>query len=185
MKTGFSLRFGQRFSYLTLVDRNGIIRGSSSLEKIGKPEERISNGQRIARVGDVSIQRYDVSNSSSMMDFDAPVVFRGEPIGRIHLGMRWDSLEELSRQIIWTMVLLMIVTVAAASVVAYALASAISKPVQVLRKSFGEIKKGNLGYRIALTRKDELGELFQSFDEMAETIQKNSESADDAEGQKK
>jgi eukaryotic-like serine/threonine-protein kinase len=176
---------GQQFSYLTLVDRNGIIRGSSNLEKLGKPEEKISNSQLIAKVGDVTIQRYDVSNSSSMMDFDAPVVFRGEPIGRIHLGMRWDPLEELSKQIVWTMVLLMIVTVAAASVVAYALASAISKPVHVLRKSFGEIKKGNLGYRIAQTRKDEFGELFQSFDEMAETIQKNSESAPGIDIQKK
>ena len=41
----------------------------------------------------------------------------------------------------------------------------------------GEIKKGNLGYRIARTRKDEFGELFHEFDEMAETLQKNSENA--------
>ena len=120
-----------------------------------------------------------------MMDFDAPVVFHGEAIGRIHLGMQWDPLEELSKQIIFTMLLLMVVTVVAASVVAYALASAISNPVQILRRSFGEIKKGNFGYRIAQSRKDEFGELFQSFDEMAETIQKNSENITAADIQKK
>jgi serine/threonine-protein kinase len=172
---------GQRFSYLTLVDRNGIIRGSSSPEKIGKPQDKISNGELIAKAGDVSIHRYE-SSSSSMMDFDAPVVFHGEAIGRIHLGMQW---EELSKQIIFTMLLLMVVTVVAASVVAYALASAISNPVQILRRSFGEIKKGNFGYRIAQSRKDEFGELFQSFDEMAETIQKNNENITAADIQKK
>lgn len=166
---------GQKFGYLSLVDRRGIVRGSSIREKIGQPYQQISNGEMIARIGDVSIQRYRVTESSSMMDFDAPIVFHEKDIGRIHLGMRWDPLDELSKQIVFTMLLLMVVTVAAAAVVAYGLASAISNPVQILRRSFGEIKKGNLGYRIAQPRKDEFGELFQSFDEMAETIQKNSE----------
>jgi serine/threonine-protein kinase len=98
--------------------------------------------------------------------------------------MQWDPLEELSKQIVFTMLLLMIVTVAAASVVAYALASAISSPIKTLRKSFEEMKKGNLSYRIAQTRKDEFGELFQSFDEMAETLQKSNEDMVDAHTQK-
>ncbi|ARO87995.1 serine/threonine protein kinase [Nitrosospira lacus] len=175
---------GQRFGYLSLVDSHGLVRGSSVPDKIGKPYQKIENGELIGRIGDVSIQRYDVSKSSSMMDFDAPVIFRDKEIGRIHLGMQWDPLEELSKQIVFTMLLLMIVTVAAASVVAYALASAISSPIKTLRKSFEEMKKGNLSYRIAQTRKDEFGELFQSFDEMAETLQKSNEDMIDAHTQK-
>ncbi len=175
---------GQKFSYLNLVDSNGIVRGSNIPEKIGKPHQKIDNGTPIASIGDVSIQRYDAPNSSSVMDFEAPVVFRGSAIGRIHLGMQWDPLEELSKQIVFTMLLLMLVTVAAASVVAYALASAISDPIRTVRRSLGEIKKGNFGYRIARTRKDEFGELFHEFDEMAETLQKNSENAVINPGQK-
>lgn len=175
---------GQRFGYLSLVDSHGLVKGSSVPDKIGKPYQKIENGELIGRIGDVSIQRYDVSKSSSMMDFDAPVIFRDKEIGRIHLGMQWDPLEELSKQIVFTMLLLMIVTVAAASVVAYALASAISSPIKTLRKSFEEMKKGNLSYRIAQTRKDEFGELFQSFDEMAETLQKSNEDMVDAHTQK-
>jgi serine/threonine protein kinase/HAMP domain-containing protein len=173
---------GQRFSYLTLVDSNGIVRGSSIQEMVGQPYREIEKGESIAKVGDVSIQRYDAANSS-MMDFDAPVLFRDREIGRIHLGMQWDPVEALSRQIVVTMLLLMLVTVAAASVVAYVLAGRLSNPIATLRKSFGEIKKGDLGYRIAQERKDEFGELFRSFDEMAETLQKKSESA--ASGEKK
>ena len=52
---------GQRFSYLTLVDRNGIVRGSSSpREDRTASDDKISNGELIAKIGDVSIQRYDV-----------------------------------------------------------------------------------------------------------------------------
>ncbi|SCX77946.1 serine/threonine-protein kinase [Nitrosospira sp. Nsp13] len=171
---------GQRFGYLGLVDSHGIVRGSSAPDKVGQPYQKIENGELIATIGDVSIRRYDVSKSSSMMDFDAPVVFRDKEIGRIHLGMQWDPLDELSKQIVLTMLLLMIVTVAAASVVAYVFAGAISNPIKTLRKSFEEIKKGNLGYRIAQTRKDEFGELFESFDKMADTIQKSSENTTDA-----
>jgi serine/threonine protein kinase/HAMP domain-containing protein len=170
---------GQRFGYLSLVDSRGIVRGSSIIGKIGQPYQKIVNGEQIGKIGDVSMQRYDVSQSSSMIDFEAPVIFREKDIGRIHLGVQWDPLEQLSKQIVFTMLLLMVVTVAAASVVAYALASAISNPLKTLRKSFEEIKKGNLGYRIAQTRKDEFGEVFQSFDEMAETLQKNNENMTD------
>jgi serine/threonine-protein kinase len=79
----------------------------------------------------------------------------------------------------------MLVTVAAASVVAYALASAISNPIRILRKSFGEIKRGNWSYRIGQAGKDEFGELFQSFDQMAEALQKNNENVTDMDGRQK
>lgn len=170
----------QQFGYLSLIDSDGIVRGSSIPGKTGQPYQNIANGELIAKIGAVSIQRYDVSKSSSMMDFDAPIIFREKDIGRIHMGMQWDPLEELSKQIVFTMLLLMIVTVAAASFVAYVLAGAISNPIKTLQKSFREIKKGDLGYRITQSRKDEFGELFQSFNEMAETLQKNNENISDA-----
>jgi serine/threonine-protein kinase len=175
---------GQRFGYLSLVDSKGIVRGSSRPEQIGQPYHKIENGELVDSIGEVSMQRYAMSPSSSMLDFEAPILFRDKDIGRIHLGMHWDPLEELSRQIVFTMLLLMIVTVAAASMVAYALASAMSVPLQTLRKSLEEMKKGNFGYRIAQSRKDELGEVFRSFDEMAATLQKNNDRMIDMNTQK-
>jgi serine/threonine-protein kinase len=166
---------GQSFNYLTLVDNGGIIRGSSDHSKIGQPFRSITNGKPIASMGGVSIQRYDMSNSSTMMDFDAPIRFQEKEIGRIHLGMHWDPLEELRNKIIFAVLLLMVVTVAVASIVAYVLASAISNPINILKKSFSEIAQGNLSYRIGQARKDEFGELFQLFDEMAEALQKGRE----------
>lgn len=165
---------GQQFGYLSLVDGQGIVRGHSLSEKIGLPYQTIQGGEPIARMGDVSIQRYEAA-AGSMIDFEAPVVFREREIGRIHLGMHGDPLEELSRQIVLTMLLLMVVTVLAASVVAYALASAISSPLKMLRKGFDELRKGNSGYRIAQSRKDEFGEVFQSFDDMAQALQEADE----------
>jgi serine/threonine-protein kinase len=175
---------GQRFGYLTLVDSKGIVRGSSRPEQIGQPYRKIESGESIGSIGEVAMQRYAITPSSSMLDFEAPILFREKDIGRIHLGMHWDPLEELSRQIVFTMLLLMVVTVAAASMVAYALANAMSVPLQTLRKSLEEMKKGNFGYRIAQSRKDELGEVFRSFDEMAATLQKNNDDMIDMNNQK-
>jgi serine/threonine-protein kinase len=175
---------GQRFGYLTLVDSKGIVRGSSRPEQIGQSYRKIESGESIGSIGEVAMQRYAITPSSSMLDFEAPIQFREKDIGRIHLGMHWDPLEELSRQIVFTMLLLMVVTVAAASMVAYALANAMSVPLQTLRKSLEEMKKGNLGYRIAQSRKDELGEVFRVFDEMAATLQKNNDNMIDMNNQK-
>jgi serine/threonine-protein kinase len=166
------------------VDSKGIVRGSSRPEQIGQPYRKIESGESIGSIGEVAMQRYAITPSSSMLDFEAPILFREKDIGRIHLGMHWDPLEELSRQIVFTMLLLMVVTVAAASMVAYALANAMSVPLQTLRKSLEEMKKGNFGYRIAQSRKDELGEVFRSFDEMAATLQKNNDDMIDMNNQK-
>ena len=174
---------GQQFSYLTLTDNNGVVRGSSAPAEIGQPFQKIIKGEVIATVDDVHIQRY-VSNGVEMTDFGAPIKFHGKEIGRIHLGMQWGPLKELSNQIVFTMLLLMLVTVAAAAVVAYALASAISKPIKTLQKSFGELRRGNGSYRIGQSRKDEFGELFRDFDDMAETLQQNNECSSDTESRK-
>ena len=38
-----------------------------------------------------------------------------------------------------------------------------------------EVKKGRYDYRIAEQRKDEFGQLYRAFDEMAEALQKRAE----------
>jgi nitrogen fixation/metabolism regulation signal transduction histidine kinase len=73
------------------------------------------------------------------------------------------------------MTLLMIITVFAAAFVAYVLASAASTPIRLLQKALSEVRKGNSGYRIAETRKDEFGQLFEAFNEMADALQETNE----------
>jgi len=166
---------GQQFSYVTVVDSHGVVRGSSN-GKTGQSYTRVAgNGKLFGKITDVAIRRYEASKASEMLDFEAPITFKNREIGRIHLGMPWDPLEKLAQQTVITMAILMVVTVFAAAFVAYMLAAAASKPIRLLQKALGEMHKGNSGYRIAEVRKDEFGQLFESFNETAEALQETHE----------
>lgn len=165
---------GQEFSYVTVVDGRGIVRGNSNGE-IGQNYVNIAGGTPFGKITDVTIRRYQAGKSTEMLDFEAPITFKNRGIGKIHLGMPWDPLEKLAQQTVITMTLLMIITVFAAAFVAYVLASAASTPIRLLQKALGEVRKGNSGYRIAEMRKDEFGQLFESFNEMADSLQETHE----------
>lgn len=165
---------GQEFSYITVVDSHGIVRGSSD-GKIGQDYVNITGGESLGKIADVSIRRYKAGKSAETLDFDAPVTFKNMEIGRMHLGMPWNPLEKLAQQTVITLTLLMVITVFAAAFVAYVLASATSAPIRLLQKALGEVRKGNFGYRISETRKDEFGHLFESFNETADSLQETNE----------
>ena len=165
---------GQEFGYVTVVDSRGVIRGSSN-GKIGQNYVNITGGKPFGQIKDVTIRRYQTGKSTEMLDFEAAVTFKNRKIGVMHLGMPWDPLEKLAQQTVIAMTLLMIITVFAAAFVAYVLASATSNPIRLLRKALAEIHKGNFGYRVTETRKDEFGQLFESFNEMADSLQETHE----------
>jgi serine/threonine-protein kinase len=74
------------------------------------------------------------------------------------------------------MTLLVLITVAAVVIATYLIADKYSKPIKLLTESMGEIGKGRYDYRIAEQRKDEFGELYRAFDNMAQAVQKSAES---------
>ena len=167
---------GQEFSYVTVVDSRGTIRGNSN-GKVGQNYVNITGGKPFGKKTDVTIHRYQAGKSAEMLDFESPITFKNKEIGRMHLGMPWDPLEKLAQQTVITMTLLMIITVFAAAFVAYVLASAASNPIRLLQKALGEMHKGNFDYRITETRKDEFGQLFESFNEMADSLQETNDKA--------
>jgi len=68
------------------------------------------------------------------------------------------------------------IAVAVALLLGVLLTRQIILPVRALRKGAHQISEGNLGYRVQSSSKDELGELAQSFNSMASSIDKMEQS---------
>ena len=60
-----------------------------------------------------------------------------------------------------------LVTIAAVAIVSFVLARLLARPINVAREALDAIARGNYDWRISQARKDELGELFESFNKMA------------------
>jgi serine/threonine-protein kinase len=69
------------------------------------------------------------------------------------------------------MAVLVVVTVLAVAIAMYFVANWFARPIQMVADAMGQLAKGRMDYRIAETRKDEFGELYVAFDQMAQSLQ--------------
>ena len=92
---------------------------------------------------------------------------------------RVESLQAQSLRIDQRLRRLMIASLLSILVIAVAIACLVAgrvlKPIRELVMGTGEVMKGNLGYRVPIVEKDEIGELAQSFNTMAQEIQEHRE----------
>jgi HAMP domain-containing protein len=167
----------QDFHGITIVDRKGTVQVSNDASQVGQPYH-VPPGTKPAasHANGVDIQSYVTASGQAVLDFEAPITFQSKEVGRVHLGILEHPLSKVARLSSFMMTLLVLITVAAVVVATYLIADKYSKPIKLLTESMGEIGKGRYDYRIAEQRKDEFGELYRAFDNMAQAVQKSSES---------
>jgi serine/threonine-protein kinase len=157
-----------------VVDHGGTVRVSNDPALVGRPYVDpagavLDSGKKGA------IVRTRHAAGGTVLDFQAPVTFQTREIGRVHLGIPEEPLSRVARLSILMMGILVLITVVAVCVATYVLAKRVSKPIKLLRESMNEIGKGRFDHRIAERRNDEFGQLYQSFDDMAQALQQRDE----------
>lgn len=164
----------QNFNYLTIIDHTGIVRGSNSSAMIGKnfpgpigtpSDSKIS----IARVFSTVIN----SEKSAIVDYHAPVLFQSKEIGHVHLGISQASLQQLAELTLYMMAGLLAVTISVVVVFSYILGKYFSQSIYVVKRSMEQIIEGRYHQRIEKHQNDEFGQLYDTFNLMSETLQRN------------
>ena len=156
---------------LAVIDHKGIVRVSSNPQEVGEPYRRAQGVPLPTRDQGVSAQRAQTTSGVDVLDFEVPITFQDKQVGKVRLALFEAPLTKLVRQSWALMVLLLLVTVVAVVVATYYIAANYSKSIRLLRDSMIELGKGHAGYRIAETRNDEFGFLYQVFDHLAEQIE--------------
>jgi serine/threonine-protein kinase len=167
----------QNFHEITVVDRQGVVRVSSNDALVGKAYAIPSGATQVARREDgVAVTRYDTPDHATILEFEAPISYKRDmervQLGRVHLGIPERPLSKVARLSMLSMVFLILVTLAAVVVATYLMADRYFKQIRLLVESMAEIRKGRYDYRIAEERKDEFGQVYRAFDEMADALQK-------------
>lgn len=164
----------QNLQYLKVLDHTGIVRGSNISDEQGNIYQ--SKGHIISQnfFTDVSIQHVNI-NTQDILNFTVPIIFQNTEIGRIHLGLSKQTLNELSEKTLWGLILVIFTTILAVFVAAFFLTRQIVLPLNVINKAINEISAKHYAYRIGIDRKDEFGALYKNFDKMASKIQKRDE----------
>jgi serine/threonine-protein kinase len=161
----------QNFPYLVVVDDEGTIRGSN--------DPRELNTKYLAPKGtavptpdkSIGVQALVDAQGRNVLDFGTPILFQGNKIGDVHLGVLEEPLARVARLIVLMLAALTAVTIAAAALATYFLARKLAAPLRVLKLGLAEIGAGRYDYRINDPRRDELGEVFGAFDRAASALE--------------
>lgn len=161
----------QDFSYLVVLDDEGVVRGSSDLAQIGQPYTPVVGRPLATREEGVVVQSNRLADGREILDFAAPILFQGKLLGQVHLGLYQAPLVAVANLTLLLLGVLIVVTSAAVAVGSFLLAQRLAGPMRVLRNSLAEIAKGRYDYRIADSRQDEFGEIYSQFDATAAALQ--------------
>jgi len=159
------------FSYLIVTDRAGLVRGASDNSLVGKMYEPNENAELISETEDVYTTSSETADGKKMFNIKTPILFQSTEVGQIILGLSQDGLDEVKSITFWLMFFLALITTSSVAVVMFIFGGLISRPFNVLNQSLKGFAAGNLDTRISLTRNDEIGEVFDGFNNMAAAIQ--------------
>jgi serine/threonine protein kinase/HAMP domain-containing protein len=159
------------FSYLIVTDRMGIIRGASDTSLVGQMYTPDESAELISKTEDVHTTSSESTDGHRVFNMNTPILFQNTEVGKIILGLSQDSLDEVKSITGWLMFMLALCTTSSVAVVMFIFGGLIARPFKVINQSLNSFASGNLDTRISLTRNDEIGEVFNGFNNMAAAIQ--------------
>jgi HAMP domain-containing protein len=124
----------------------------------------------LKRSPDVTASSIDLPNGTSVFNFDTPILFQNKEVGRIYMGISKVGLERVMAITRLLMMGVVVLTVLAVVVMLYVFGGLLAKPMKRLRQAMLAVGAGDFDQRISEVRRDEIGELFNTFNRMAEGL---------------
>lgn len=167
------IRRSRSLSYAMVVDPNGRILAHSNVVLVG---QKADDALALNALKSTSLLRQtSPSGNDSLIDLSLPIYFEGQRIGTTRVGYSQTLTNELVNQSLAAARQRVLLAAVASLILgilgAYTLAHFITLPIQHLRDGAKEIGDGALDHRLPITSTDELGDLAQEFNIMAEKLQ--------------
>lgn len=162
----------QELDYLTIVDLHGVVRASSLLGLIGKPYAATTNSNS-KNDGLINNMWKIVTGSTEAADFSAPILFQGNNIGRVHLGLSQKFIVNATRISIIIMMVFLIITISVIIGFSYKLGQYYTSSMTVIKKAMQAVAHGEYNHRIdqEAESNEEFDTLYNTFNQMAASIE--------------
>ena len=168
----------QSVRWMTMVDSDGIIRGSSNVKLLGTRYQP-PKGETVVRGGDdVRVTDIKLADGSDGFRFVHPILYAGRHFGLIEVSISKAELEAAGTTSRSLLIGLGVVVLLVVAGVSFTVARLLARPVRRLKSALSDAAMGDLDFRISHNRKDEFGELFNGFNLFVTAMQERLEAAE-------
>ncbi|MFC4763004.1 protein kinase domain-containing protein [Dyella koreensis] len=162
----------RQIHYLAIADRSGHVVASTRPDEINGELPAPAASQRQATPdGSESYLAKDDSQADETLMFDVPIRYQTKAVGELRLGINTEPLRAAQRTTLWVIVAVLLVTLIAVVGAAYWLFRQPLMLLDLLGDALLRVSRGDFAHRIRLTRRDELGQLFHTFNLMNSALQ--------------
>jgi len=158
------------FDYLVVTDHDHVVKAATVQDLVGKPFMPPAGAAPVMQAEDLTASEVTLPDGKAAFLFDTPILFQKTEIGRIYLGMDRAGMDSVLRSTLLLMSNLGLFTVLSVVAMLYFFGGLLARPIKLLSKSLHDFGAGDLDRRISETRNDEIGQLFTSFNRMADGI---------------
>ncbi len=160
----------QQIRYLAVADRDGEVVASTRPQEVGGALPALP-GHPLAQRGEIDSYRGDDGGSDGLLLFNTPIHYQAATVGTLRLGISRAPLRAAQKTTLGALAAVLLVTLLAVLGAAYALFRRLLASLGLVGDAMLRVARGDLRYRIRLTRRDELGRLFAAFNLMAGALQ--------------
>lgn len=164
---------------LSVVDAEGVVRASSDPALLGRPHQGVG-AEPVLQSRDGTTVTLAGLEGAQDLRFVRPITYAGRDFGLVDVRLskaELDAAARLSRMLLLALGLIIVGTVIGTS---YAVVRALAQPVQRLKGALDRAADGDFDFRLSHNRSDEFGELFDSFNRLAATLEARLEPATQA-----
>ena len=155
-------------AYVIFADQDGKILAHGDVSLVGKPLERPKELTPVAN--DILVQTYKDPKEGSLIDFSVPLEFSKVRLGSLYLGFSQKSIQRNLAQARNETLLITLLMILLGMAGAVGLSLVMTRPVLRLVEGTKAIAAGNFQVSLAVSSRDEIGDLVESFNQMAKSL---------------
>ncbi|MCK4594824.1 HAMP domain-containing protein, partial [bacterium] len=161
--------------YALVVDAEGTVIAHSEFEEGGIGKTFDPPWENYELVKEAMVDRSFTYKGQSTRDIGAPIIIAdletSRWIGEVHVGISEAPVAKAVRELRQSVYLIAGIALGAAVILAILYGVVLTHPLRRIAAGVNRIGRGDLGYRINVRRKDEIGDLGRVVNEMAERLQ--------------
>lgn len=159
--------------FALITNEKGVIKAHSQIDQANTVYSTVySKDDSATPVGeedDVGISTFTYKGEKALL-FEKPITYQRLKVGHVRIAISQQKIQKSLHNakifLLWLTVIITIIGI----ILSFGLGLYFSRPLITLRESTKVLASGNFGHRVKIRRKDEIGDLGEAFNHMAEGL---------------